>query len=78
VATSGSSSLWEILRPHGASSFSDEPFNESFVDWSPGNPDYLARIHDASSTTISIPTNAAEIDAILGADETGWLFPLVP
>jgi hypothetical protein len=22
--------------------------------------------------------NAAEIDAVLGADETGWLFPLVP
>lgn len=47
---SGSSSLWEILRAHpDLELFPDEPFNESFIDWSPGNPDYLARIRDIES-----------------------------
>lgn len=27
----------------------DEPFNESFTEWSPGNPDYLARLRDVES-----------------------------
>ena len=27
----------------------DEPFNESFAEWSSGNPDYLARIRDVES-----------------------------
>ena len=47
---SGSSSLWEILQAHpDLELFPDEPFNEGFVDWSPDNPDYLARIHDIES-----------------------------
>jgi hypothetical protein len=47
---SGSSSLWEILQAHpDLELLPDEPFNESFADWSPGNPDYLARIHDIES-----------------------------
>jgi hypothetical protein len=47
---SGSSSLWEILRAHpDLELLPDEPFNEGFADWSPGNPDYLARIHDIES-----------------------------
>jgi hypothetical protein len=47
---SGSSSLWQILRAHpDLHLLADEPFNESFTQWSPGNPDYLARIHDVGS-----------------------------
>jgi hypothetical protein len=47
---SGSSSLWEILRAHPCLRLmADEPFNESFTEWSPGNPDYLARLHDLES-----------------------------
>jgi len=47
---SGSSSLWEILLAHpGLELLPDEPFNESFAGWSPGNPDYLARVHDVES-----------------------------
>jgi hypothetical protein len=47
---SGSSSLWQILRAHpDLRLFPDEPFNEGFAGWSPGNPDYLARIHDIES-----------------------------
>jgi len=46
----GSSSLWEILQSHpDLELFPDEPFNESFAGWSPGNPDYLARIGDIES-----------------------------
>ncbi len=47
---SGSSSLGQILRAHpDLSLLPDEPFNESFAGWSPGNPDYLARVHDNES-----------------------------
>jgi hypothetical protein len=47
---SGSSSLWQILRAHpDLELLPDEPFNESYADWSPGNPDYLARIRDVES-----------------------------
>lgn len=47
---SGSSSLWRALQAHpGLVLVPDEPFNENFVDWSPGNPDYLARAHDVEA-----------------------------
>jgi LPS sulfotransferase NodH len=47
---SGSSSLWQILQAHpDLRLFPDEPFNENFADWSPGNPDYLARVRDTDS-----------------------------
>ena len=47
---SGSSSLWQILQAHpDLELFPDEPFNESFTEWAPGNPDYLARVHDIES-----------------------------
>jgi hypothetical protein len=47
---SGSSSLWQILRAHpDLRLMPDEPFNESFAEWSPANPDYLARIGDVES-----------------------------
>lgn len=47
---SGSSSLWQILRAHpGLELMEDEPFNESFTEWSAGNPDYLARIRNIES-----------------------------
>jgi hypothetical protein len=46
----GSSSLWRILQCHPKLElFPDEPFNENFTDWSPGNQDYLARVHDITS-----------------------------
>jgi hypothetical protein len=47
---SGSSSLWRILRAHpDLLLMPDEPFNEHFAGWAPGNPDYLSRIHDVAS-----------------------------
>jgi hypothetical protein len=47
---SGSSSLWQILQAHPALHLmDDEPFNENFTKWSPGNPDYLARVRDIES-----------------------------
>jgi hypothetical protein len=47
---SGSSSLWQLLGAHPCLELlPDEPFNENFADWSPGNPDYLARVHDTRS-----------------------------
>jgi len=50
---SGSSSLWRILGAHpGLHLLADEPFNESFTEWSSGNPDYLARIHDVESLDV--------------------------
>jgi hypothetical protein len=50
---SGSSSLWRILGAHpDLSLMPDEPFNESFVDWSPGNPDYLSRVRDVDSLDV--------------------------
>jgi hypothetical protein len=46
----GSSSLWKILQAHpDLDLFPHEPFNESFVDWSPGNPDCLSRVRDAAT-----------------------------
>ena len=47
---SGSSSLWRMLQAHpGLDLMPDEPFNESFADWAPGNPDYLARVQDIAT-----------------------------
>ena len=41
----GSSSLWRILGTHPRLALmEDEPFNEAFSAWAPGNPDYLARL----------------------------------
>jgi hypothetical protein len=46
----GSSSLWQILRAHpDLRLMADEPFNESFTEWSPGNQDYLARLRGPDS-----------------------------
>ena len=51
---SGSSGLWQILRAHpDLRLLPDEPFNESFTEWSPGNPDYLARIRDIGSLDLA-------------------------
>jgi LPS sulfotransferase NodH len=46
---SGSNSLLEILDCHPELTFLNEPFNEGFSSWLPGNPDYRARINDAAS-----------------------------
>jgi hypothetical protein len=46
---SGSNSLVEILNSHPELTFLDEPFNESFTDWLPDNPDYLAQVTDVAS-----------------------------
>jgi hypothetical protein len=47
---SGSSSLWQILREHPELELMpDEPFNEQFTEWSPGNPDYLGRVRDVQT-----------------------------
>jgi hypothetical protein len=50
---SGSSSLWEIMRAHpDLRLMADEPFNENFTEWSPCNPDYLARLRDLESLDV--------------------------
>jgi hypothetical protein len=51
---SGSSSLWQIMRSHPQLQLmEDEPFNEYFASWAPGNLDYLARIYLARIETES-------------------------
>ena len=46
---SGSSSLLRILQLHPDLHVLEEPFNEGYTSWAPGNQDYLSRIHDTSS-----------------------------
>src|SRR5215475_483863 len=46
---SGSNSLVEILDSHPELILLNEPFNENFSSWLPGNPDYRARITDVAS-----------------------------
>ncbi len=46
---SGSSSLYQILQLHPALHILQEPFNESFADWSPHGKTYLDKIVDIPS-----------------------------
>jgi hypothetical protein len=46
---SGSSSLVEILGCHPELSLLDEPFDEDFSSWLPGNPDYRSLVTDVTS-----------------------------
>lgn len=46
---SGSSNLYQILQRHPALDILEEPFNENFVTWQTGNPDYLSRVRDIPS-----------------------------
>jgi hypothetical protein len=46
---SGSNSLVEILDSHPELTLLDEPFNEDFSTWLPGNPDYRAQVTGAAS-----------------------------
>jgi hypothetical protein len=46
---SGSNSLVEILDCHPELTVLDEPFNENFTAWLPGNPDYRAAVTDVTS-----------------------------
>ena len=46
---SGSSSLYQILQAHPALDILEEPFNEKFSSWAPGNKDYLDVVTDVSS-----------------------------
>lgn len=46
---SGSSSLYEILQLHPDLQILEEPFNEHFTDWDPGNKNYRALIDDIPS-----------------------------
>lgn len=48
-ARSGSSSLYEILQLHPQLNILEEPFNENFINWEPGNKDYLALVRDVAS-----------------------------
>lgn len=54
---SGSSSLYEILQSHPELNILEEPFNEKFTNWDPGNKNYLDLIHDIPS----LDTQVAEI-----------------
>ncbi len=61
---SGSSSLWQIMRSHPQLHLmEDEPFNEYFASWAPGNPDYLARI-EAESFDLVLSELLAEYHGI--------------
>jgi hypothetical protein len=46
---SGSSNLYQILQSHPALEVLEEPFNENFVNWQPGNKDYLGSVHDVET-----------------------------
>ena len=46
---SGSNSLVEILQCHPSLQILNEPFNENFHTWEPGNPNYRDRVHDIDS-----------------------------
>jgi hypothetical protein len=46
---SGSNSLVEILDCHPQLTLLDEPFNEGFSGWLPGNPDYRSLLTDVTS-----------------------------
>jgi hypothetical protein len=46
---SGSSNLYQILQLHPMLEILEEPFNENFVDWQPGNKDYLGLVQDVES-----------------------------
>jgi hypothetical protein len=58
--------LWRILQAHAdLVLLPDEPFNENFVDWSPDNPDFLARACDIEALDRVAPphiTRALEED----------------
>jgi LPS sulfotransferase NodH len=43
---SGSNSLVEILERHRSVSIVNEPFNEHYASWDPGNADYASRLRD--------------------------------
>jgi hypothetical protein len=51
-ARSGSNSLVEILNLAPGVSILNEPFNERFTQWSPGNPDYRDRVVDIASLDV--------------------------
>ena len=46
---SGSNSLVEILDSHPELTLLNEPFNENYATWLPGNPDYRAVVTDVTS-----------------------------
>jgi hypothetical protein len=46
---SGSTNLYQVLQAHPALHILEEPFNEHYASWQPGNQDYLASVHDARS-----------------------------
>ncbi len=46
---SGSSSLYQILQLHPDLNILEEPFNEHFTDWNPGNKNYRSFIFDTPS-----------------------------
>jgi LPS sulfotransferase NodH len=46
---SGSNSLVEILERHRSVSIINEPFNEHFTSWHPGNRDYVSRLRAGES-----------------------------
>lgn len=46
---SGSSSLYQILQSHPRIDILEEPFNENYVSWTPGNKNYRDLITDVSS-----------------------------
>lgn len=77
---SGSSNLYRILQRHPALDILEEPFNENFVTWQTGNPDYLSRVRDIPSldaqlTEIFARHNGVKINERCGSDRHGWLFP---
>lgn len=46
---SGSSNLYEILQLNPHLNIIEEPFNENYIHWEPGNKNYRERVHDVPS-----------------------------
>jgi hypothetical protein len=51
-ARSGSSNLYQILQAHPDLNILEEPFNERYVTWKPGNEDFRSRVRDVASLDV--------------------------
>lgn len=50
----GSTGVYQILTRHPAIDLLEEPFNENYVRWAPGNEDYRAPVRDISSLDATV------------------------
>lgn len=61
---SGSSSLFRILQLHPALQLLEEPFNEHFTSWRPGNRNYRDLVHDRASLDAQLAAIFADYNGL--------------